>query len=101
MSDVLAEMLGNSDNNTAEMVVKELGYTVSSSGTREAGLALVREQLVDWGVDVTAIVLADGSGLSLDNRLTCDAILTVLQRDGFRVADRAGPPGGRPDRHTV
>ena len=83
MSDVIAEMLGNSDNNTAEMVVKELGYTVSSSGTREAGLALVRQQLVDWDVDVTSIVLADGSGLSLDNRLTCDAILTVLQRTGF------------------
>lgn len=83
MSDVIAEMLANSDNNTAEMVVKELGYSVSSSGTREAGLALTRRQLVDWDVDVTSIVLADGSGLSLDNRLTCDAILTVLQRTGF------------------
>ncbi len=83
MSDVVAEMLGNSDNNTAEMMVKELGYTVSSSGTREAGLALVRQQLVDWEVDVAPIVLVDGSGLSLDNRLTCAAILTVLQESGF------------------
>ena len=83
MSDVIAEMLGNSDNNTAEMMVKEIGFTMAGSGTREAGLALVRQQLVDWDVDVTAIVLADGSGLSLDNRLTCDAILTVLQQSGF------------------
>jgi D-alanyl-D-alanine carboxypeptidase/D-alanyl-D-alanine-endopeptidase (penicillin-binding protein 4) len=83
LSDVVAEMLGNSDNNTAEMVVKELGYTVAAPGTREAGLGVVREQLVEWGVDVTQVVLVDGSGLSLDNRLTCDAILTVLQRSGF------------------
>ncbi len=83
MSDVVAEMLGNSDNNTAEMVVKELGVTVSTPGTREVGLGLVREQLVEWGVDVAPIVLVDGSGLSLDNRLTCDAIITVLQRTGF------------------
>lgn len=83
MSDVVAEMLSNSDNNTAEMVVKELGYTVAAPGTREAGLGLVREQFIGWGVDVTSIVLVDGSGLSLDNRLTCDAIVTVLQRTGF------------------
>ena len=83
MSAVIAEMLGNSDNNTAELMVKELGYTMSASGTREAGLALVRQQLIDWDVDVTPIVLADGSGLSLDNRLTCNALLTVLQRTGF------------------
>ncbi len=83
LSDVVAEMLGNSDNNTAEMMVKELGVTASTPGTREAGLAVVREQLVEWGVDVAPIVLVDGSGLSLDNRLTCDALLTVLQRSGF------------------
>jgi D-alanyl-D-alanine carboxypeptidase/D-alanyl-D-alanine-endopeptidase (penicillin-binding protein 4) len=92
LSDVVAEMLGNSDNNTAELVVKELGLTVSAPGTREAGLGVVRDQLVEWGVDVTPIVLADGSGLSLDNRLTCDAILTVLQRSGFESAVGQGLP---------
>jgi len=92
MSDVIAEMLGGSDNNTAEMVVKELGHTVSSPGTREAGLSLVRQMLVDWDVDVSSIVLADGSGLSLDNRLTCDAILTVLQRTGFESPIGQGLP---------
>jgi len=92
MSDVVAEMLGNSDNNTAEMVVKELGYTVAQPGTREGGLGLVREQLVEWGVDVAPIVLVDGSGLSLANRLTCEAILTVLQRTGFESPLGQGLP---------
>jgi D-alanyl-D-alanine carboxypeptidase/D-alanyl-D-alanine-endopeptidase (penicillin-binding protein 4) len=92
LSDVVAEMLGNSDNNTAEMVVKELGYSVAAPGTREAGLGVVREQLVEWDVDVTQIVLVDGSGLSLDNRLTCDAVLTVLQEAGFESAVGQGLP---------
>jgi D-alanyl-D-alanine carboxypeptidase/D-alanyl-D-alanine-endopeptidase (penicillin-binding protein 4) len=83
MSDVVAEMLANSDNNTAELVVKEIGHTVVSPGTREAGLGLVSEYLIGLGVDAAPIVLVDGSGLSLDNRLTCDAIITVLQRTGF------------------
>jgi D-alanyl-D-alanine carboxypeptidase/D-alanyl-D-alanine-endopeptidase (penicillin-binding protein 4) len=92
LSDVVAEMLGNSDNNTAEMVVKELGYTVAAPGMREAGLGVIREQLVEWGIDVTQVVLVDGSGLSLDNRLTCDAILTVLQRTGFESPVGQGLP---------
>ena len=43
MSEVVAEMLGNSDNNTAEMLVKELGYQESATGTREAGLAVIKD----------------------------------------------------------
>ena len=54
----------------------------AGEGTREAGLAAMTEQLQQWGVDTTNIVLSDGSGLSLDNRLTCDALVAVLQRSG-------------------
>ena len=92
MSDVVAEMLTNSDNNTAELVVKELGTLDGEPGTRDAGLAVVLEQFVDWDIDVSSIVLADGSGLSLGNRLTCDALLTVLQRTGFTSPIGQGLP---------
>jgi D-alanyl-D-alanine carboxypeptidase/D-alanyl-D-alanine-endopeptidase (penicillin-binding protein 4) len=80
LSSVVAEMLGSSDNNTAELMVKELGVTDTAPGTREAGLAAMRQQLVDWGVDVTPIVLSDGSGLSLDNRITCSTLASVVRR---------------------
>lgn len=80
MSAVVAEMLGNSDNNTAELVVKELGRTDAAPGTREAGLEAIRQQLADWGVDTAPLVLSDGSGLSLENRATCAALIEVLQR---------------------
>ena len=80
MASVVAEMLGNSDNNTAELVVKELGVATAATGTRDAGLTAIRDQLVEWGVGVDSLVLADGSGLSLDNRVTCAALAEVLAR---------------------
>lgn len=82
LADVVAEMLTNSDNNTAELLVKEIGFDATFEGTREAGVAAMTSQLRSWGVDTTDIVLADGSGLSLDNRLTCDALGALLQRSG-------------------
>ena len=89
LTDVIAEMLTNSDNNTAEMVVKEIGYAATGEGTRPAGLDAMRIALDEAGINVSEIVLADGSGLSLDNRLTCAALLAVLQ-DG----DVSGPIAG-------
>lgn len=88
MSAVVAEMLGSSDNNTAELIVKELGRTETVAGTREAGLQVVADQLAQWGVETASLVLADGSGLSPDNRVTCAALVEVLQRH-----DVASPVG--------
>jgi D-alanyl-D-alanine carboxypeptidase/D-alanyl-D-alanine-endopeptidase (penicillin-binding protein 4) len=80
---VLNEMLANSDNNTAELMVKEIGLSAGGVGTRDAGLAAMTSTLASWGLDMTGVVLADGSGLSLDNRITCPIMLAVLQRTGF------------------
>jgi serine-type D-Ala-D-Ala carboxypeptidase/endopeptidase (penicillin-binding protein 4) len=90
LTDVVAEMLTNSDNNTAELLVKEIGMsaTGSAGATRQAGLDVMKERLTEWGIDVAGVVLADGSGLSVDNRLTCRALLGVLQR-----GDVDGPIG--------
>jgi D-alanyl-D-alanine carboxypeptidase/D-alanyl-D-alanine-endopeptidase (penicillin-binding protein 4) len=80
---VLHEMLANSDNNTAELMVKEIGLSAGGVGTRDTGLAVMTATLASWGLDMTGVVFADGSGLSLDNRITCPIMLAVLQRTGF------------------
>jgi D-alanyl-D-alanine carboxypeptidase/D-alanyl-D-alanine-endopeptidase (penicillin-binding protein 4) len=80
---VLQEMLTTSDNNTAEMVLKEIGVAEGGAGTREAGLVVVTKALQDWGVPLDGIVLVDGSGLSDDNRLTCTVLLDVLQHQAI------------------
>ncbi len=80
IGDVIGEMLANSDNNTAELMVKEIGLAGAGAGTREAGLGVMLAKVAEWGIDTSQIVLADGSGLSLDNRMTCAALLALLQR---------------------
>jgi serine-type D-Ala-D-Ala carboxypeptidase/endopeptidase (penicillin-binding protein 4) len=82
LDGVIAELLTNSDNNTAEMLVKEIGFATSGVGTTDAGLAAMRSVLEGWGVAMDGVVLADGSGLSRENRLTCDLLLDVLARHG-------------------
>lgn len=92
LTDVVGEMLITSDNNTAELMVKEIGLSAGGAGTREAGLEVITDRLASWGIDTTGVIVADGSGLSLDNRLTCSALLEVLQRGDIDDPVGAGLP---------
>ena len=83
--DIVGEMLKNSDNNTAEMILKEIGLQVGQSGTRSAGAAAMMATLNGWGVPMDGLALIDGSGLSYENKVTCSAFLAVLER--FSVGD--------------
>ena len=84
LTEVVSEMLTNSDNNTAELLVKEIGYATTGSGTRISGLEAIKAQLVEWGIPLDALNFVDGSGLDRDNRLTCNALSVLLNRDaGF------------------
>jgi serine-type D-Ala-D-Ala carboxypeptidase/endopeptidase (penicillin-binding protein 4) len=95
---ILAEMLTTSDNNTAEMVLKEIGFQVKKSGTRAAGLQVVTDRLNAWGVSTAGMNLVDGSGLSDASRVSCETLLGVLEHgsatdavgEGMPVAGAAG-----------
>lgn len=78
---IIAEMLTTSDNNTAEMVLREIGYAKGGSGSTQAGLNVVNDTLAEWGIPLGGVELLDGSGLSDDNRLTCASLLSLLQRE--------------------
>ncbi|MFZ4720803.1 MAG: D-alanyl-D-alanine carboxypeptidase/D-alanyl-D-alanine-endopeptidase [Ilumatobacteraceae bacterium] len=98
MTAVVQEMLTTSDNNTAEMVLKEIGFTRAGTGSREAGLQVVQQTMQGWGTPLDGMVLVDGSGLSDQNRLTCATLLSVMQHQsiddplgqGLAVAGAAG-----------
>ena len=90
-----SEMDRDSDNFTAELLLKELGAEVGAGGTTAAGAAVVRRDLAAAGVPLAGVRIVDGSGLSLDDRLTARA-LSVLLVD---LVGRPGPPPaslGRP-----
>jgi D-alanyl-D-alanine carboxypeptidase/D-alanyl-D-alanine-endopeptidase (penicillin-binding protein 4) len=90
-------MLRESDNSTAELLLKELGRTEGDPSTA-GGRRVASAALLDAGVDLGGVVIADGSGLSLDNRLTCDVLVELLREgdaeavleDGLAVAGETG-----------
>lgn len=75
---VVAEMLTNSDNNTAEILVRHIGLSRSLQPTTAAGLAVVEATLNEWGIE--GVESVDGSGLSRGNRMTCGALIELLER---------------------
>ncbi|MFM1752602.1 MAG: putative D-alanyl-D-alanine carboxypeptidase [Actinomycetota bacterium] len=84
--DIVGAMLGTSDNNTAEMLLKEIGFQARGQGSRAAGISVVEERLRAWGIPLTGWAMVDGSGLSRDNKVTCSSFLAVLER--FRTGDQ-------------
>ena len=78
LSSLLVDVLTNSDNNAAELLLKELGLVGANSPTRVAGLRVVADALRARGVDVAGSTLADGSGLDTSNRVTCATLTSLL-----------------------
>jgi D-alanyl-D-alanine carboxypeptidase/D-alanyl-D-alanine-endopeptidase (penicillin-binding protein 4) len=68
-----------SDNFTAEMLLKQLGLTELGRGTSAAGAAVVTQALTDAGVPMMGVRIVDGSGLSRLDRLTANALGSLLQ----------------------
>ena len=95
VDDLVGEMLAFSDNTTAEMLLREVGRTVSGTATTEAGTRAAQEWLTAQGYGTDGVVLVDGSGLAVENRLTCDLVADLLQRAGSSgpVADGLAVPG--------
>jgi serine-type D-Ala-D-Ala carboxypeptidase/endopeptidase (penicillin-binding protein 4) len=79
LSTVIRDMDTDSDNYTAELVLKTLGASTGARGTTAAGARIVREELVAAGVDIRGVRIADGSGLSSLDRQTTAALVGVIQ----------------------
>jgi D-alanyl-D-alanine carboxypeptidase/D-alanyl-D-alanine-endopeptidase (penicillin-binding protein 4) len=82
LRDIVAEMLTNSDNNTAELLLKEIGRVSKGAATRLAGLQVVADKIVEWQLPSAGVALGDGSGLDRSTQLTCDLLTSLLQRAG-------------------
>jgi D-alanyl-D-alanine carboxypeptidase/D-alanyl-D-alanine-endopeptidase (penicillin-binding protein 4) len=95
MVELVEEMLSDSDNTTAELLVKELGLHASGQGTTTAGLQAVLEALAAEGLPVDGLDLLDGSGLDPANQATCGLLVESLDRLGRdSVVGRSLPVAG-------
>ena len=82
LGEVVAHMVRDSDNESAELLVKELGREVAGSGTTAAGVQAATATLADAGVAMAGTTLTDGSGLDRGNRVTCATLVSLLEEEG-------------------
>jgi len=79
LSQIVRFMDRESDNFTAELLLKQLGAADGAVGTSARGAAQVRATLNEAGIPVAGVRIVDGSGLSQLDRLTARAIVGILQ----------------------
>lgn len=97
VSEIVGEMLSESDNLTAELLTKEMGAE-AGAGTTAAGVRALLDALKDEGLPVDRVTMVDGSGLDRANRATCGALMAAVDDsgptgpvvEGFAVANRTG-----------
>lgn len=97
LDQVVAQMLRESDNSTAELLLKEVGRAAGAPST-PGGAVQAAEVLAGAGIELRGGVIADGSGLSPENRTTCATLVDLLTtgpaaedlREGLAVAGETG-----------
>ena len=78
LARIVAFMNRESDNFTAEILLKQLGAIDEGAGTSAAGAIVVRRVLAAAAIPLTGVRIVDGSGLSPRNRLTAAALIGIL-----------------------
>jgi len=79
LATIVRSMDLESDNFTAELLLKELGAISADRGTTAAGAAVVTKELAAADVPLAGVRIVDGSGLSPLDRLTPNALVGILE----------------------
>ncbi len=79
LASIIRFMDRESDNFTAELLLKQLGAVTLDRGTSAAGASAVLQALTEAGVPTAGVRIVDGSGLSLLDRLTANALTGILR----------------------
>jgi D-alanyl-D-alanine carboxypeptidase/D-alanyl-D-alanine-endopeptidase (penicillin-binding protein 4) len=79
LASIIRFMDKESDNFTAEMLLKQLGAVVLDRGTSAGGAAVVMQTLAEANVPLAGVRIVDGSGLSRLDRLTANAVAAILR----------------------
>lgn len=74
LATLVSDMIRESDNGTAELLVKELGFRATGEGSTAAGLEAMRTTLNEMVSNPGDVQLVDGSGLDPTNRISCTAL---------------------------
>jgi D-alanyl-D-alanine carboxypeptidase/D-alanyl-D-alanine-endopeptidase (penicillin-binding protein 4) len=78
---IVQHILEDSDNEGAEVLLRQVALATGRPGSSQAGVVAVRSALARLGLDLRGAVFYDGSGLSRNDRLPVALLLAVLQVD--------------------
>jgi D-alanyl-D-alanine carboxypeptidase/D-alanyl-D-alanine-endopeptidase (penicillin-binding protein 4) len=99
--DLLPGLLKPSQNHRSDMLLKHLGALEAGRGSFASGATAVKRAFAKHGCVLDDVVIADGSGLSYDNRLSAVHLARALQalwrspvRDAFKDALPSGGESG-------
>jgi D-alanyl-D-alanine carboxypeptidase/D-alanyl-D-alanine-endopeptidase (penicillin-binding protein 4) len=79
MREVVALINKPSDNLITEITLKTLGKEVRGEGTTAAGVQVLREFLQSAGLEMGAVHIVDGSGLSRINGVSAENFVRLLE----------------------
>ena len=71
--------LQKSVNLFGEALVKTIAYEKTNFGAKDTGLNIIKDLWSKKGIEKSALHIIDGSGLSPANRVTTNALVTVMQ----------------------
>jgi serine-type D-Ala-D-Ala carboxypeptidase/endopeptidase (penicillin-binding protein 4) len=103
MTKVVDQLVTESDNQTAELLVKEMGRKADGKPTTPAGVAVVTREMEELGLARPGTHAVDGSGLDENNAASCRLLMNILDQggpdgliaDGLAIAGKTGTLAGR------
>jgi len=78
LRDILKPFLKPSQNQVGEALIRTLGLEKTGVGVADSGAAVIKRQLLTWGIDSTSTVIYDGSGMSRHDLVTPEALVKIL-----------------------
>ncbi|MDB4875789.1 MAG: D-alanyl-D-alanine carboxypeptidase/D-alanyl-D-alanine-endopeptidase [Gemmatimonadetes bacterium] len=78
LREILPALMKPSQNQIAEVLLRTLGLERAGVGTADSGRRVVERQFAAWNIPADGYVIRDGSGLSRNDYLSPEAIVSIL-----------------------
>lgn len=76
---IIEVCMKNSQNLYAEHILKTMGRVDYGVGSWQTGAMAIKDLFYNYGCQLDGLFLADGSGLSRENRMSADAFVQILR----------------------
>jgi len=102
LKELLIPFMKLSNNSHAEVLTKEMGKVVQGEGSWDAGLQVIKETVMNLGLNGESIQLRDGSGMSHKNMITANELSKLLfiaqSKKWFPEFEKSLPIAGQSDK---